>query len=109
MDITNDAYESVTHYFNILKKLGYKSYNEVNKLLVLIFIEELLTGNMAEFITEEDYRNIDKALYCLYGSCLIPYPNYKEGIVPFNIKDFNEYRFTESYDFREVETLRIKS
>lgn len=32
---------------------------------------------MRVYITENDYRIIQNALNCLYGSsCLIPYPNY---------------------------------
>lgn len=71
---------SLERYFNALSKLGYKSYSEVDKLLVLIFIQELLDSECKTFITEDDYRAINQALYCLYGSsCLIPYPEYKSG------------------------------
>lgn len=68
---------SLKRYFNSLFKFGYKSYNEVNKLLVLLFIQELLNSDCKNFITEKDYITIHKILYCLYGStCLIPYPEY---------------------------------
>ena len=71
------VYESLDRYFNILSKLGYMSYFEVNKLLVLIFIYDLLESDCGVFITEDEYKVIDEALYCLYGSnCLIPYPKY---------------------------------
>lgn len=69
--------ESLTRYFSILSKLGYMSYSNVDKLLVLIFIDDLLRSDCKSFITEDEYRVIDNALYCLYGStCLIPYPEY---------------------------------
>ena len=69
--------ESLTRYFKVLSKLGYMSYSEVDKLLVLIFIYDLLESDCKSFITEGEYRIIDNALYCLYGStCLIPYPEY---------------------------------
>ena len=66
--------ESLTRYFNVLSKLGYMSYSEVDKLLVLIFIYE---SDCKSFITEKENRILDSALYCLYGTtCLIPYPEY---------------------------------
>ena len=69
--------ESLTRYFKVLSKLGYMSYSEIGKLLVLIFIYDLLENDCKSFITEEEYRILDNALYCLYGStCLIPYPEY---------------------------------
>lgn len=69
--------ESLARYFSILSKLGYMSYSNVDKLLVLIFIDDLLRSDCKSFITEDEYRVIDNALYCLYGStCLIPYPEY---------------------------------
>lgn len=80
MDITNNVYESLMHYFEVLKHVGYKSYSEVYSLIVYIFIEEMLTGDMSYFITEKDYNIIDRALHCLYGTCLIPYPSYKSTI-----------------------------
>ena len=69
--------ESLTRYFDVLSKLGYTSYSEIGELLVLIFIYDLLENDCKSFITEEEYRIIDNALYCLYGStCLISYPEY---------------------------------
>lgn len=71
---------SLERYFNSLSKLGYRSYDEVNKLIILIFIQELLDSDCKFFITEDEYIIIHKALYCLYSStCLIPYPEYISG------------------------------
>lgn len=68
---------SLDRYFNTLSRFGYRSYSEVGKLLILIFIQELLESDCKSFITNEEYMIINKALYCLYGSiCLIPYPEY---------------------------------
>lgn len=69
--------ESFKRYFNTLAKLGYISYSEIDKLLVLVFIYDLLRSDCKSFITEDEYRIIGSVLYCLYGStCLIPYPEY---------------------------------
>lgn len=81
MELTNEVYDSLRRYFSALTHFGYKSYSQVNSLLIFIFIEELLCGPMAEYVTEEDYKYISDSLYCLYGkSCLIPYPSYKKSI-----------------------------
>lgn len=71
----NILYESLSRYFNTLSKLGYKSYSDVDRLLVLIFIQEWLEDKCLNYINEDDQRIIERVLYCLYGSsCLIPYP-----------------------------------
>ena len=68
---------SVIRYFNTLTKFGYKSYNDVYKLIVLLFIEDLTSSDMSIYINEEDYKHIQNMLYCLFGnSCLIPYPEF---------------------------------
>ena len=75
MEILNQTFDSLLSYFDTLRKFGYMNNKEVEKLLIFIYIEELVTGELREFITEADYRDIENALYCLYGSsCLIPYP-----------------------------------
>ena len=37
--LDNLAYTGVNNYFKALSTFGYKNYTEVNKLLVLLFIE----------------------------------------------------------------------
>lgn len=75
MVLHNKTYDALNNYFSLLSHTGYKSYNEVYKLLVLSFIEEMISGDMKEYITEEDYKYISSMMECLYGSCMIPYPN----------------------------------
>lgn len=75
MVLHNKTYDALNNYFSLLSHTGYKSYNEVYKLLVLSFIEEMISSNMKEYITEEDYKYISSMMECLYGSCMIPYPN----------------------------------
>ena len=77
MEVLNDVLRSMGYYFNALTQFGYKKQGDVDRLIIYNFIEEMLTGEMREFIKESDYRTIERALYCLYGSsCLIPYPQY---------------------------------
>lgn len=80
MEVTNNTYEALNRYFTTLSHTGYKSYNEVYKLIVLSFIEELLCDTMLEFLTEDDYKLIINSIDCLYGNCTIPYPSNKKGI-----------------------------
>lgn len=111
MDLTNEVYLSLDKYFVSLSHLGYKTDTDVDKLLVFSFIEELLYGPLSEYITEDDYRDIDRALYCLYGSCLIPFPEYKSSFTPTTNNTLKEYRVTETRDLRSTEdfNLRIKA
>lgn len=69
--------ESLTRYFNILSKLGYHKYEDVYKLIFLLFITDFLKSECKEFITKKDYDDIDEILYCLFGTtCLIPFPDF---------------------------------
>lgn len=105
--------EALTRYFTTLSKFGYKKYSDVDKVLVFLFIEELLTGELSYYITEDDYKHIINFLYCLLGStCLIDFPvfeDYSNLIHPVN-KPFvprtaedSILRSTQSNNFR-VET-----
>ena len=77
-NITNLTYTAVNRYMTTLGYFGYLSYDNVDKLLVLIMIEDILNGEFSYFITEEDYNIITSALHCLMGStCLIDFPVYQ--------------------------------
>lgn len=70
-------YNNIEHYFSALRKMGYYSYKDVYKLLVLVFWYHLLFEDYRGYARREDYRTIEKALNCLYGTtCLIPYADY---------------------------------
>lgn len=72
------VYNALCQYYNVLSKTGYYKYSDVKKLLVLLFITDMVNGDYRGEISEADYHVIEKALNCLYGtSCLIPYPDYK--------------------------------
>ena len=111
MELTDEVYNSINRYFSVLSHLGYKQDSEVNKLIVLTFLEELLYGPLSQFITEEDYKSISRSLHCLYGSCMIPFPDYKKSYNPTIHKMLDEYRIAETGEFRDSEKheLRVKS
>lgn len=71
------VYNSIVRYFSTLSNLGYISYDDVNSLLFLTAIQEFIYKDFRGFINENDYREIEKALYKVFGtSCLVPYPEY---------------------------------
>lgn len=66
------AFEAIKRYFHSLSVFGYKKYSDVDKMLLLLYIEEILSGNMSYYITNADLMVINSALNCLYDStCLI--------------------------------------
>lgn len=110
MEVTNDALNAVNKYFHTLSNLGYKKDKEVNSLIILLFLEEFLCSSMAQFITEQDYNTIDKALYCLYGtSCMIPYPDYKKTYIDVIKSMPDEYRISENEILRMTETGSLRT
>jgi hypothetical protein len=73
----NIVLNAIVKYYKTLCKLGYMSYKEVYKLLVLSFYRDFTLKDYRGILSSKDYQEIDRALNCLYGtSCLIPYPNY---------------------------------
>lgn len=73
-----DLYEALKRYYNHLFNTGYSKPNDLEKLLIYIFIEELYEYPMSSYIKEEDYNIIGNALNCLYGStCALSYPETK--------------------------------
>lgn len=71
------VYNSLVTYFNVLSALGYKKYKDIKKILALILIKDFIYSDFYGYITEEDYRQIERALYCIFGSsCLVPYPDF---------------------------------
>lgn len=74
MELANVAYTAISRYFTRLSQTGYVPYYEVNKMLALFIIKDIVDKFI---LTEEQFRQINDALTCLYGSsCLLPYPDY---------------------------------
>ena len=69
------VYNALDRYFHALELKGYQKWEDVEKLLILLFYKDFMYDDYRGYITKEDYRVIEQALNCLYGtSCLIPYP-----------------------------------
>lgn len=70
-------YNALTKYYHALELKGYMANSHAVKLLILIFFRDFVFHDYRGLITKEDYRLIEKALDCIYGStCLISYPDY---------------------------------
>ena len=71
------VYQALIKYYHALECTGYMAASQGEKLLVLAFYNEFVMNDYRGLITKDDYRLIERALNCLYGSsCLIPYPDY---------------------------------
>lgn len=69
--------DALTGYYDTLGKLGYYKYKDVFRILVLCFYKDFVYADYHGLLSREDYKEIDRALNCLFGSnCLIPYPDY---------------------------------
>lgn len=83
-------YESCLRYFTSLANYGFRSEKDVKKLLFYVYIQELV-NTTSIVIPEEDYKHLENALYCMYGTtCLIPYPNYCERPMYAHLGDIAE-------------------
>ena len=70
-------YNSLSSYYHALGVKGYMPYIDAQKLLLLIFYRDFVYGDYRGILSRDDYRLIERALNCLFGSsCLIPYPDY---------------------------------
>lgn len=109
-NISQEVAGAIERYFSILSHVGYKSYCEVDKLLVFIFIEELL-NKFSFVLTEKDYDTLANVVNCFYGSCMIPFPYYidskkEEEELPvffyeyFRLSEDNLLRATENNSLR---------
>lgn len=93
---------AIQRYFSSLATFGYKSEGDTKKLLIFMYITDMLQGPFTQYITEDDYDLINIALYTLYGTtCLLPYPMYA-----VNTSVLNTQRVGFSLRFTEIEQIR---
>lgn len=78
--ILEDFENNILNYFDRLRYLGASKAQDPVKLLTVDFIDCMLKSEMSQFITESDYKDIDKALNCFFGGCLIPFESWKSSV-----------------------------
>lgn len=101
--------DTLNKYFDILSKAGYVKNKEVNKVIILIFLSRLL-NDFYEYITEEDYNDIIKSIYCL-SDCLIRLPKYnvfRDSLIHHKYNDGLMLRITEDNLNRFMENNMFK-
>ena len=101
--------DTLNKYFDILSKAGYVKNKEVNKVIILTFLSRLL-NDFSKYITEEDYNNIIKSIYCL-SDCLIRLPKYnvfKDSLIHHKYNDGLILRITEDELNRFMENNMFK-
>ena len=102
-------YESCLRYFTSLSNYGYRNDEEVKKLLFYVFIQELV-NTTSIVISEEDYKHLENALYCIYGTtCLIPYPKYCKNPMYLHLGDIAELSRRVDEVEQEVEEIKDAS
>lgn len=97
-DITLKAIE---RYYTILRNFGYIKPSITNNILVLSYIRKMLYI-FQEYISDNDFTDILKALDCLSNECIIDRLQYtsQDSI-------FKEYTQSVLYRTTEDNTLRI--
>ena len=101
--------DTLNKYFDILSKAGYVNSKEVNKVIILTFLSRLL-NDFSEYITEDDYNDIIKSVYCL-SDCLIRLPKYKvfkDSLIHHKYNDGLMLRITEDNLNRFMENNMFK-
>ena len=94
MDINQKTFEALAKYFGILEYTGYVNTCITQAVLIYTFIQEILTGPMGIYVTEEDLKAI-------LNLC----ENLKDGcVISFDIKDGNSLA-----GILPIETLRTTS
>ena len=101
----------ISEYFKTLGIVGYLNDDETLKILILEFIQDLLSDKYYDFLDQDSYNIIINAVYNLScGSCIIdtPYlPTYdqlyqeiKSEFIPRKTEN-NYIRITENNSIRE--------
>ena len=69
--------DTLLGYFRLLEKVGGTHAVEPYRFLVVGFIDEMLRSGLSQYITEEDYKALDRLLNCAMGVCLMPFHRWQ--------------------------------
>lgn len=106
---TIEAYKALQDYFNHLSKTGYMRYDNVFKLIVFLYVDEILHTCDNFDATEEDYNIIMNMMQCLYGICLLPYPEFRKNLPYVNSdEDLDKLRSVEWDILRQTEEGELR-
>ena len=72
MEHTDNAYNSIQHYFNALEQMGSYDQKETADLLIYLFVvNEIFEGGLGQYLDDKGLAVFNKLLRCLYKGCLI--------------------------------------
>lgn len=113
MEHTENVYNSLNKYFNVLEAVGYYRDEGVRGLLMYLFITDaILNGPLGIYLDDEGMTAFNNVLRCLHNSgCLVDYVETEKisrpkGYVPWNIlrkSEVCQMRFTQGDDPRITE------
>ena len=84
MDINELTLEAIQNYFKVLRRTGNIDTPQVNKLLLLSFIDELFQ-NYGWYSTAEEYTFLMNIVTCISKTtCIVPYNKTAMHIDPIN-------------------------
>ena len=108
-EFNNITYRAIAYYYKQLENLGYMPTEDLDKIRALTAINDII-NIFPQYITEDDYLSIMKALACLNKStCFIDFPHFltQESIFKESNKiKQQQYRLSEDSLFRLTEDDR---
>lgn len=115
MDHVENAYSSITRYYDILEKTGYYPEYSMKSLMVYSFlVGVIMEGPLQSLVNDADLPILRKVLSCIEkNSCLVakirpmqrvakPRENYSDSVL--RIVNKGDLRSTELSNLRETET-----
>ena len=103
-------YDSISKYFKALSTFGYFNYSEVNKLLLIICIEDIIYNDFYGYLEEEDYKIIEKVLSSIFcTTCIIPYPKYTKQMNNLFLGSITELAYRQNKTEKELSDYKDKT
>ena len=98
VDTNKASFDSLVKYFNVLGETGYISNSITDSLIIYLFINDILTGPLGQYVTEEDYKTILQVVDCLKDGCIIPF-EVTRGDMLYGVWPYCSIRVTDTGSF----------
>lgn len=99
-------YKAINGYFALLSNMGYVRQDEIDRLIILSFLGDM-KDTFYNYLTDDDYTIICKAVDCLSKSCLISPIQYTAQSSLLNESDYYKqgvFRISEESILRSTES-----
>lgn len=85
------VFDVLMKYENVLSKMGWISSHDEKCVILLVIIQELISGDIHGYLTPEDYEVLTSLLYQLFeSSCLIGYYDVNSTTLQSNTTTMGE-------------------